>query len=148
MTAYDRWCTEFELYKVIGQLCFLLVAVSILCIVLTIYSSVSLETRGRQKEIAIRKVNGAKTKDIIRLFSRYYIRTMALAFALVFIIGLAIIALISIGENSWPDLEFWFYIVLAYFGAAAIVALVTALTVGHKIYKVAKTNAAEYLSPL
>lgn len=146
MTAYDRWCKEFELYNVIGQLCFLLVAVSILCIILTIYSSVSLETRSRQKEIAIRKVNGAKTKDIIRLFSRYYIRTMALAFALVFIIGLAIIALISIGENSWPDLEVWFYLILAYFGAAAIVALVTALTVGHKIYKVAKTNAAEYLS--
>lgn len=146
ITAYDRWCREFELYNVIGQLCFLLVAVSILCIILTVYSSVSLETRGRQKEIAIRKVNGAKTKDIIRLFSRYYIRTMALAFALVFIVGLAIIAAVSIADNNWPGLEDWLYFALAYFGAVAIVALVTALTVGQKILKVAKTNAAEYLS--
>ena len=145
LTAYDRWCKEFELYNVIGQLCFILVAVSILCIILTVYSSVSLETRGRQKEIAIRKVNGAKTKDIIRLFSRYYIRTMAVAFALVLIIGLAIIAAISIADNNWPKLEDWFYFALPYFGAVAIVALITALTVGHKIYKVAKTNAAEYL---
>lgn len=148
LTAYDRWCKEFELYNVIGQLCFILVAVSILCIILTIYSSVSLETRGRQKEIAIRKVNGAKTKDIIRLFSRYYIRTMAVAFALVFVVGLAIIAAISIADNNWPGFEDWFYFALPYFGAVAIVALITALTVGHKIYKVAKTNAAEYLSPL
>lgn len=146
LTAYDRWCKEFELYNVIGQLCFLLVAVSILCIILTVYSSVSLETRGRQKEIAIRKVNGAKTKDIIRLFSRYYIRTMAVAFALVLGVGLAIIALISIADNNWPNLEDWMYMLLPYFGAVVIVALITALTVGHKIYKVAKTNAAEYLA--
>lgn len=148
VTAYDRWCKEFELYNVIGQLCFLLVAVSILCIILTVYSSVSLETRGRQKEIAIRKVNGAKTKDIVRLFSRYYIRTMAVAFALVLGVGFALIVAISIADNNWPNLEDWFYFALPYFGAVAIVALITALTVGHKIYKVAKTNAAEYLSPL
>ena len=146
LTAYDRWCKEFELYKVIGQLCFILVAVSILCIILTVYSSVSLETRGRQKEIAIRKVNGAKTKDIIRLFSRYYIRTMAVAFALVLGVGLALIVAISIADNNWPNLEDWFYFALAYFGAAAIVVLITALTVGQKIMKVAKTNAAEYLA--
>lgn len=146
MTAYDRWCKEFELYNVIGQLCFLLVAVSILCIILTVYSSVSLETRGRQKEIAIRKVNGAKMKDIVRLFSRYYIRTMAVAFTLVFVIGLAIIVAVSIADNNWPTLDAWFYFALTYFGAVAIVTLITALTVGHKIYKVAKTNAAEYLS--
>ncbi|MCQ2254308.1 MAG: FtsX-like permease family protein [Bacteroidaceae bacterium] len=146
VTAYDRWCKEFELYNVIGQLCFLLVAVSILCIILTVYSSVSLETRGRQKEIAIRKVNGAKTKDIIRLFSRYYIRTMAVAFALVLGVGLALIVAISIADNNWPNLEDWMYMLLPYFGAVVIVALITALTVGHKIYKVAKTNAAEYLT--
>lgn len=146
MTAYDRWCKEFELYNVIDQLCFLLVAVSILCIILTIYSSVSLETRGRQKEIAIRKVNGAKTKDIIRLFSRYYIRTMAIAFTLVFILGLAIVVIISATINNWPDFSIWLGIFLTYFASVLIVVLITALTAGHKIYKVAKTNAAEYLS--
>ncbi|MCQ2221086.1 MAG: ABC transporter permease [Prevotella sp.] len=146
MTAYDRWCKQFELYNVIGQLCFLLVAVSILCIILTIYSSVSLETRGRQKEIAIRKVNGAKTKDIIRLFSRYYIRTMAIAFTLVFILGLAIVVIISAAYNNWPDFDIWLGLFLTYFASVLIVVLITALTAGHKIYKVAKTNAAEYLS--
>ena len=137
---------EFELYNVIGQLCFLLVAVSILCIILTIYSSVSLETRGRQKEIAIRKVNGAKTKDIIRLFSRYYIHTMAIAFALVFILGLAIIVIVSAVEDDWPDFSAWRGIFLTYFASVLIVVLITALTAGYKIYKVAKTNAAEYLT--
>lgn len=146
MTAYDKWCKQFELYNVIGQLCFLLVAVSILCIILTIYSSVSLETRGRQKEIAIRKVNGAKTKDIVRLFSRYYIRTMTIAFALVFILGLAIVVIISATNNDWPDFSIWLGIFLTYFASVLIVVLITALTAGHKIIKVAKTNAAEYLS--
>lgn len=139
---------QFELYNVIGQLCFLLVAVSILCIILTIYSSVSLETRGRQKEIAIRKVNGAKTKDIIRLFSRYYIHTMAIAFALVFILGLAIIVIVSAVDDNWPDFSAWRGIFLTYFASVLIVVLITALTAGYKIYKVAKTNAAEYLAPL
>lgn len=146
MTAYDRWCNEYEVYNVIGQLCFLLVAVSILCIILTVYSSVSLETRGRQKEIAIRKVNGAKTKDIIRLFARHYIRTLAIAFALALFIGIAIIAAISVAFGSWPELEIWLYCISFYLASIVIVALVTALTVGQKIYKVAKTNAAEYLT--
>lgn len=145
MTAYDRWCKEYEMYNVIGQLCFLLVAVSILCIILTVYSSVSLETRGRQKEIAIRKVNGAKTKDIIRLLSRHYVRTLAIAFVLAFIFGIILIVAISGTEGDWPNLEIWLYCIAFYLTSIIIVTLITALTVGQKIYKVAKTNAAEYL---
>ncbi|MCQ2214117.1 MAG: ABC transporter permease [Bacteroidaceae bacterium] len=146
ITAYDRWCKEYKVYQVIGQLCFLLVAVSILCIILTVYSSVSLETRGRQKEIAIRKVNGAKTKDIIRLFSRHYVRTLAIAFILAFIIGITIIVAISIAAGDWPELEIWLYSIAFYLTSIIIVTIVTTLTVGQKIYKVAKTNAAEYLT--
>ena len=57
--------------------------VHILCIVcliicaMSIYSSISLDTRTRRKEMAIRKVNGAQRGNIALLFGRLYIILLA-----------------------------------------------------------------------
>ena len=48
-------------------------SVSLLICVMGIYSSIALDTRARKKEIAIRKVNGAKSRDIYRMFGRLYL---------------------------------------------------------------------------
>lgn len=143
-TAFDSWCPDYDNWQGVIVISFPFFLITILSIILTVYSSVSLETRGSQKEIAIRKVNGAKTKDIVILFSRHYIRTLAIAFALVFVVGvpLSIEAIV----NDWSDLSILLVIFLAYLCAAFIITIVTALTIGKKILQVARTNAAEYLS--
>lgn len=46
--------------------------ISIIICLMGIYSTISLETRARRKEMAIRKVNGAKGRDIYRIFGRIY----------------------------------------------------------------------------
>lgn len=122
-----------------GILLATLAMVSLISIILTVYSSVSLETRGRQKEVAIRKVNGAKTRDIIMLFSRYYIVTLATSYGIVFALSLIIGVLCKDGE------EFLRYIV----GAGVpilismfIITIVTILTLWQKIYKIAHINPA------
>ena len=70
----------------------ILAIVSLLLVVLSVYSSISLNTLGRQKEVAIRKINGAKPADIFLLFAKTYLYIFAaayvLAYALVFIIGI------------------------------------------------------------
>ena len=51
--------------------------VSLLICTMSIYSSIALDTRGRRKEIAVRKVNGAKSRDIYRLFGKVYVVIIA-----------------------------------------------------------------------
>lgn len=59
-------------------------AVSMIICAMSVYSAIMLDTRSRQKEVAIRKVNGAKSLDIYRLFGRVYmlIVLMSLFFAM------------------------------------------------------------------
>ncbi len=46
--------------------------VSMVICAMSVYSAIMLDTRSRQKEVAIRKINGAKSRDIYRLFGRVY----------------------------------------------------------------------------
>lgn len=47
--------------------------VSLLICAMSIFSTIALDTRARRKEVAVRKVNGAKSRDIYRMFGRVYI---------------------------------------------------------------------------
>ena len=139
--VYDR---DYHRHKVSTntiKICNILMVTCLICIILTIYSSITLETRGRQKEVAIRKVNGAKTKDIIKLFSRNYVKTLAIAFVIGFIFPLI-----------WNYcLDYLLYIIkfpylrqvlTVYCVAFFIIVLVTLLTVWQKIYKISHINPA------
>ena len=97
----------------------------------------SLETRGGQKEVAIRKVNGAKVRDIILQFSRPYIKSLVWAFVINLVCGLVFIFL-GIFQINWECVIFDVGIFL-------FISLVTFLTIWQKIYKVAKTNPAEII---
>ena len=111
----------------------ILAVVSLLLVVLSIYSSISLDTLGRQKEVAIRKINGAKPADIFLLFARMYLVifavTYVMACALIFIIGIQTFEY----DTQWPTLLF----VLM----AALLAVVT----GWKIRQVMRLNPAEVI---
>ena len=148
MTVYDADFMELQIFKFIIQLLYILTITSIVCIIMTIYSSISLETRGKQKEVAIRKVNGAKTHDIVMLFSRYYIMTLSIAFTIALLIGIALIAAISIKEGEWPDMnnedvrELFKWLLTAFLSSIFTITLVTILTVWQKIYKISHINPA------
>ncbi|MBE6262906.1 MAG: FtsX-like permease family protein [Prevotella sp.] len=142
-SAYDNYCRELIRLNLIGQLCFLLFIVCIISIVLTVFSSVALETRGRQKEVAIRKINGAKTKDIILLFSRPYIKALGVTYLIALFTVLVVIFVLGLRIDI-PS-EAWLGFALLYFISNIIITLVTFLTIWQKIYKVAKTNPAEII---
>lgn len=46
--------------------------VSLIICTMSIFSTIALDTRARRKEVAIRRVNGAKSRDIYRMFGRVY----------------------------------------------------------------------------
>ena len=111
--------------------------VSLLCMVLTLYSSVSLDTRGRLREVAIRKANGAGMSQIMWLFGKQYVRHLAISSIISSVIVLiCYVAMADLYKSPFCD------IIVPHLYAILFVALVTLLTVGFKIYRVSKLNPA------
>ena len=143
-SVYDLDFKEHQIVNLITEFLSILTIISILCIILTVYSSISLETRGKQKEVAIRKVNGAKTRDIVMLFSRYYIVTLCTAYILSLLIGVALVVVICLtvdGMSGWTIVETR-VCTTCYLVSIATITLVTLLTVWQKIYKISHINPA------
>lgn len=133
---YDLYNSAVNMIKIYNML----IVTCLICLILTVYSSIALETRGRQKEVAIRKVNGAKTKDIIKMFSRTYIKTLSISFFL----GL----IFPIVWNCWISplnmikISSLIPVLVIYCVSFLIITLVTLLTVWQKIYKISHINPA------
>jgi len=71
--------------EILQNIAWILAIVSLAICLISIFSTVMLDTQTRKKEVAIRKVNGALTKDITKLFGRAYlvITLIAMVFAVV-----------------------------------------------------------------
>ena len=113
---------------------------SIVCMVITllgVYSAITLDTERRQKEVAIRKVNGAGLKEIILLFARLYLWMLGISFA----IAAPIIYLIL---QLWKQMYLVFFNdgILYWGGILLGVTAITALTVIFRILKIARINPA------
>ena len=113
---------------------------SIVCLVITllgVYSAITLDTERRQKEVAIRKVNGAGLKEIILLFTRLYLWMLSISF----VIAAPIIYLIL---QQWKQMYLVFFNdgILYWGGILLGVTIITALTVIFRILKIARINPA------
>lgn len=144
--AYDAWFKQLKILNYIMELTSVLTLVSLICIVMTVFSSISLETRGRQKDVAIRKVNGAKIRDIVMLFGRYYIVTISISSLIALLIVVVLIICISIIGRDWPDAELTLYLCLFFLSSIAVITGVTVATVWQKIYRISHTNPSEIIS--
>ena len=116
---------------------------SIVCLIITllgVYSAITLDTERRQKEVAIRKVNGAELKEIILLFARLYIWVLGISAA----IALPIVYLII---QQWKQMYTVFFNdgILYWGGILLGVTSITALTVIFRILKVARINPASII---
>lgn len=64
---------QYKSVTAIRAIVYIMLGISLTTTVATIYSAISLDTRRRRKEMALRKINGAKSKDICRIFTKIYI---------------------------------------------------------------------------
>ena len=81
----DYMVIEMLALEILQNIAWILAIVSLAICLISIFSTVMLDMQTRKKEVAIRKVNGALTKDITKLFGRTYlvITLIALVFAVV-----------------------------------------------------------------
>lgn len=114
--------------------------VSLIITLLGVYAAITLDTERRQKEVAIRKVNGAGMKQIIMLFARLYMLLLIITAILAF-------PVICIILQMWKEMYqvFFSYGILYWSGIFAGVTLLTAITVLFRILKIARLNPAEVI---
>ena len=110
--------------------------VSIILVILSVYSAISIDTVSRQKEIAIRKINGASAKEICLLFAKPYITIYLLSFA--FIYPLLRLILIEL-TNGYMGIAYqWSWGIGLFIGFALLLIIITA----QKIWEVMHVNPA------
>lgn len=114
--------------------------VSLIITLLGVYSAITLDTERRQKEVAIRKVNGAGLKQIIFLFARLYIVLLSGSAAIAF-------PLIYIVMQMWKRTYIVFFNdgILYWAGIFMGVTFITTFSVLFRILKIARINPAEVI---
>ena len=121
----------------------LLSIVAAVCMVISafgVFSMISLSCERRQKEIAVRKVNGAKRWNIYRIFAKEYLLQLIIASVIAFPVGYAIM-------RQWLDnyvkqtaISWWIYA-----GIFCTTAFIIFLCIAWRIWKVARVNPAEVI---
>jgi predicted lysophospholipase L1 biosynthesis ABC-type transport system permease subunit len=114
---------------------------AIVCILIAafgIFSLVSLSCQQRRKEIAIRKVNGARLGDILALFAREYLLMLVLAAVVAFPIGYVLMKRWLQSYVEQTPISWWLYAAI-FGGTAAVVAL----CIGWRVWQAARSNPAE-----
>ncbi|WP_299091366.1 ABC transporter permease [uncultured Bacteroides sp.] len=114
--------------------------VSIIITLLGVYSSITLDTERRQKEVAIRKVNGADVPQIILLFARLYIILLFCSAVIAFPLVYAALMLWKQMYTVFFDCGFLFWLCIF-----LIVTFITAITILFRILRIARSNPAEVI---
>ena len=94
----------------------------------------------RRKEIAVRKVNGAKVKDILFIFIREYVVLLVVASVIAFPIGYALMKQWLVTYVRQTPISFWIYAVI-FIG----IALLITVCIGWRVWKTSRINPAEVI---
>ncbi len=143
-TYFELTNTEEEYNKYLTSekaLLGILTTFSMVCILLSmfgIYSQIVLTCEQRRKEIAIRKVNGAKVWDILSMFAKEYAWLLAVASIITFPVCYTIMKHWLESYTLQTEISGWIF--------ASIftgVAIVIAISISYKVWKAANENPAE-----
>lgn len=121
----------------------LLSSLSLVCIIISmfaIYSLVALTCEQRKKEVAIRKVNGAKVADILSIFMKEYLSLLVVASIIAFPIAYVIMKPWIENYTKQTEISLWLY--PAIFCSIAFM-LITSIC--WRVWKAANENPAEVI---
>lgn len=133
-------------YENIQHIVHVLTAISVIVCLMGVWSNIALDCRSRRKEVALRKVHGAKRWDIILMFSRLYLWLLGIA-------GIVCIAPIIMFNNLTIEKAGLYGFsadsltpTLPILGSIGITAAVVTLIVGVHIRKVMNVKPANMIA--
>lgn len=119
----------------------LLVFAATVCILVSafgVFSMITLSCERRRKEVAIRKVHGARVSDILILFGREYLLLLVVAAVVAFPMGYVVMKRWLESYVEQTSLSWWLYAVV-FLGMALLVAL----CIGWRVWRTAHEHPAE-----
>ncbi len=116
----------------------IMTAVAITIAVFGIYSMITLACNQRRKEMAIRKVNGAKAKEILALFFRQYFAVTVAACAVAFPVGVHVMQRWLEQYTRRVSMEWWLFA-----GVFVLVVAIVFISMAFRVWKAANENPAE-----
>ena len=126
-----------------SELFMLLSVISLIITVLGIYSAITLDTYSRQKEVAIRKINGAGPRVIALLFGKLYIRLLVIAaipsLTIVYLFLRMLISKKIVISAEWLNNPvLWLSIIF-------LTTTIVFITVAYRIWLISRLNPAEVI---
>ena len=112
--------------------------VCILIALFGVWSMIMLTCEQRRKEIAVRKVFGATTKDILDMFFSEYMLLQGLAALVAFPLGYIFMKPWLENYMTQTDISWWIFV-----GIFMAVTLLVALCIGWRVWKTAKARPAD-----
>ena len=143
---YEVKFTEDYFYQTLENdrhLTALIEVLGILCLIISlagIYSIIALSCQEKRREIAVRKVHGARVTDILSIFVRNYGILFLVSSALGFIVGYPVIKVWQQQFQHQATISWWIYAVIF-----TAMSLVICLTIGHRVLKTARENPADVI---
>lgn len=143
---YELKFTEDTFYETLTNdrhLAALIEVLGILCLIISlagIYSIVALSCQEKKREIAVRKVHGARVRDILSIFVRNYGVLFMVSSVSAFMVGYPIIKVWQQQFRLQATVSWWIYTVIF-----TAMAFVICLTVGHRVLKTARENPADVI---
>ncbi|MCQ2066000.1 MAG: hypothetical protein MJY66_09125 [Bacteroidaceae bacterium] len=116
----------------------MIMAVGGVCILIAlfgIWSMIMLACQERRREIAVRKVHGARKRDILKIFGREYGGMLVVTSAFAFAVGYMIMHRWLQQYEQQTAISWWLYLLIL-----AGMALVISLTVLHRVSRAAGEN--------
>ena len=144
--TYEITFTEDQFYKGLEKekhLKNLILGMGVICILISIFgvwSMISLACRERRREIAVRKVHGAKIWDVLSIFTKEYGAVVAISMGVAFITGYLIMHQWMQRFPRQATISWWIYA-----GIFLGTILIICLTVVHKVLKTAGENPADVI---
>ena len=143
MSLYDFMDQSNVIWNSIGFIAWTVAIIAFIITLLGVYSAISIDTSRRRKEMALRKINGAKTSQITMQFANLYIKLFIISSVIsiplsAFIIKQAIL-------NGQPLEKGTGYAILFYLFILAVMVVFVSLTIGIKIFGIARENPADVI---
>ncbi len=120
-----------------------LALVSLLVSIMSVYSTIALDTRARRKEVAIRKINGAKGRDIVLLFGRLYLMIYVVVCVVVLPVAVLFQKTVVVEMSS---VDYSGSVVLPLLYGVLTVGAAVALIVGWQVRGIMRVNPAEIIA--
>jgi len=141
MSLYDYMDQNNSIWNSIGFIAWTVAIIAFIITLLGVYSAISIDTTRRRKEMAVRKINGAKTRQITMQFANLYVKLFLISSVVsiplsAFIIKQAIL-------NGRPLEKGTGYVILFYLFILAVIVAFVSLTIGFKIRRISRENPAD-----